>query len=132
MAPAGHAVAMRAGVALKNVPTAAWVCITVAFLGVLAALVTMAAIGADSTELSRFLNVAMNGAILLVGGAGTVYAGAAARTAQQAAEQTNGQLEGRIAAAVQAALDERGDADVVVDPGPGARGAARGVRPPLA
>lgn len=122
---------MRAGVRLKNVPTAAWVCITVGFLGVLAALVTMSAIGADTTELTRFLNLAMNGAMLLVGGAGTVYAGAAARNAQEAAEQTNGQLEGRIAAAVQSALETRGEQDVRLGGRAVPEGATGRVQPPL-
>jgi len=93
------------GVTLKNVPAVVWVCVTLAFLGVLTALVVMAAIGADQTELTRFLNLAMNTALLLISGAGAVYSGAAAKSAQDAAHQTNGALDQRIADAVTYALD---------------------------
>lgn len=92
---------------MSKVPAVAWVCATLAFLGVIAAVVILTALGLESTELFRVLNVVMNGALLLVGGAGTVYAGAAARNAQEAAQQTNGQLEGRIAAAVETALENK-------------------------
>jgi hypothetical protein len=98
-------------VTLKNVPGIVWVCVTLAFMGVLAALVVMAAIGADSTELTRFLNLIMNTAILIVGGAGAVYSGAAAKSAQDAAQQTNGQLDQRITDAVAQALTAQRAAD---------------------
>lgn len=100
------------GVTLKNVPAVVWVCLTVAFLGVLTALIVLAAIGADSTELMRFLNLIMNAAILLVGGAGAVYSGAAAKSAQDAAQQTNGALDERIATAVTSALDAQRAQDI--------------------
>jgi hypothetical protein len=99
------------GVALKNVPAVVWVCVTLAFMGVLTALVVMAAIGADSTELTRFLNLIMNTAILIVGGAGAVYSGAAAKSAQDAAQQTNGALDQRITDAVALALTTQRDQD---------------------
>jgi hypothetical protein len=103
-------VGMR-GVTLKNVPGVVWACVTVAFVAVLAALVVMAAIGADSTELTRFLNLIMNTAILVVGGAGAVYSGAAAKSAQDAAQQTNGALDQRITDAVSQALTAQREAD---------------------
>lgn len=103
------------GVTLKNVPGIVWGCLTFAFVAVLAALVVLAAIGADSTEVTRFLNLAMNTAILIVGGAGAVYSGAAAKNAQDAARQTNGALDQRIKAgaleAARTALEEQRAAD---------------------
>lgn len=100
------------GVTLRNVPSVVWVCVTLAFLGVLTALVVMAAIGADSSELTRFLNLVMNTAILIVGGAGAVYSGAAAKSAQDAAQQTNGQLDQRITEAVTRALADQRAEDI--------------------
>ena len=118
----GHTVGMN-GVSMKNVPTAAWVCLTVAFLAVTTAFVVLAAIGADAAEFRGFLNVVANLGMLLLGGGSVVYAGAAARNSQQAAEQTNGQLDARIRANVTEALNtQRADdeAQNEVDPwGPG-------------
>lgn len=122
----GRMMGSMRGVTLKNVPVVVWACVTVAFVAVLASLVIMAAIGADSTELTRFLNLIMNTAILLVGGAGTLYAGAAAKSAQDAAQQTNGQLDQRITDAVAQALAEQRAVDVA--PGGEFRPAAGGLR----
>jgi ABC-type transport system involved in cytochrome bd biosynthesis fused ATPase/permease subunit len=108
----GRMMGVMRRVTLKNVPGIVWACVTVAFVAVLAALVIMAAIGADSTELTRFLNLIMNTAILIVGGAGAVYSGAAAKSAQDAAQQTNGQLDQRITDAVAQALTAQRAADV--------------------
>jgi hypothetical protein len=96
---------------MKNVPTAAWVCITVAFLAVTTAFVVLAAIGADATEFRGFLNVVANLGMLVLGGGSVVYAGAAAKSSQQAAQQTNGGLEARIKSAALAALAEQRAAD---------------------
>lgn len=103
---------MKRGVALKNVPTAAWVCLTLAFLGVLAALVVLSVTGTPADELWTLLNRVANFGGLLLGGGSVVYAGAAARNSQQAAEQTNGALDERIEAGVQRALTAQRAADV--------------------
>lgn len=84
---------MGGKVDLKNVPTAAWVCITLAFLGVTTAFVVLAVVGADSTEFRGFLNIVANLASILLGGGSVIYAGAAARNAQVTREQTNGLLD---------------------------------------
>jgi hypothetical protein len=110
--PIGAMMGGMRGVTLKNVPNVVWYCVTVAFVGVLATLAFMAAVGADTAEVTRFLNLAMNTGLLLVSGAGTVYAGAAAKSAQDAARQTNGELDKRIADGVTQALNAQRAADV--------------------
>lgn len=102
-AEAGDAGGMR-GVALSKVPTAAWVCLTVGFLGVVAALVVLGVTGTPADELWTLLSRVANLAGVVFGGGSLVYAGAAARNAQEAAEQTNGSLDARIAAGVARAL----------------------------
>lgn len=103
---------MKRGVDLKNVPTAAWVCITLAFLGVTAAFVILAVTGADAAEFRGFLNIFANLGGLLLGGGSVVYAGAAARNSQRTVEQTNGALDARIEAGVRAALEAQRADDV--------------------
>jgi hypothetical protein len=104
---------MNRGVALKNVPTAAWWFLTVAFVAVVAAFVVLGVTGTDAAEFRGFLNVVSNLAGLLLGGGAVVYSGAAAKNSQQAAEQTNGALDERIEAGVRAALEAQRAADVL-------------------
>jgi hypothetical protein len=97
---------------MKNVPTAAWVCLTVAFLGLLGSLVALSIAGAPADELWLLMNRISNLAGLVLGGGSVVYAGAAARNSQQAAKQTNGALDERIEAGVQRALEAQRAADL--------------------
>lgn len=98
----------------KAVPGIVWICLTVAFLGIVTALVVLAATGSDATEFRAFLNMVMNAAMLLVTGSGAIYAGAAARNAQATKEQTNGALDERIRLAVTESLDMQRADDVAV------------------
>lgn len=97
---------------MKNVPTAAWITIGVAFVSTVAAFVVLSVTDSDAAEFRGFLNVVANIGGLLLGGGAVAYSGAAARNSQVTAEQTNGQLDERIAAAVAAALDTQRAADV--------------------
>lgn len=89
---------------MKNVPTAAWVFLTVAFLAVVTAFVVLGVTDTDPAEFRGFLNVVTNLASILLGGGGLVYGAAAARNSQTAVEQTNGTLDQRIADGVAQAL----------------------------
>lgn len=89
---------------LNKIPAVAWVCLTVALLGVVGGFVYLSAQGVDTADFYRFLNVVFNLVTIVLGGGGVVLAGQARQAATAAAEQTNGQLDGRIAAAVTAAL----------------------------
>ncbi len=93
---------------MRNVPAIGWVCITVAFLGVITGAVVLAVTGADGAEYRGLLNIVANLAMMVLGGGSVVLAGQARNQAEQAAEQTNGGMERRIAAAVNKALDDRG------------------------
>lgn len=89
---------------VKKAPNAVTViCVTVFALAILASLVYLSASGKDATEISRFVNVVLNFAMLIIGGVGAVAAGAAAKTAddaksaaQEAARQTNGPITSRL------------------------------------
>jgi hypothetical protein len=93
------------GERMQKLPTAAWVCITVAFLGVLAVFAVLSVSGSDGTEFRSFLNTVVNLATLLLSGGALAYAGAAQK-------QTNGALDDRVQDAVKAALTEQRAADV--------------------
>lgn len=75
---------------MKDVPWFVWVCLSTVFLGVIAAFTVMTAIGADTTEFSRFMNTLMNGASVLLTGLTAAFASSAAINAKRAAVQTNG------------------------------------------
>jgi hypothetical protein len=99
-------------VQLSKIPAAAWWCLTIAFVSVVATFGVLSAIGAEGTEFRSFLNSVVNLATLLVAGGGVAYAG-------QAAKQTNGHLDQRIKDAVTAALDRQRTEDTgVAGPGP--------------
>jgi hypothetical protein len=89
---------------VRNVPTAAWACLTVAFVTVVAAFVYLSAQGADTAEFRSFLNTTLNFAGLLLSGGAVAFAG-------KAAQQTNGGLDARIEAGVQRALEAQRAAD---------------------
>lgn len=89
---------------LSRIPAAAWVCITVSFVAVVAAFAVLSAIGADGAEFRSFLNTVVNLVTLLLGGGAVAFAG-------QAAKQTNGDLDARIKAAVTAGLDQQRSED---------------------
>lgn len=93
---------------LKSVPNMVWVFLTVSFLGVITALVVLSATGSDATEFRSFLNLVMNAVMLIISGSGALYAGAAAKNAQDAKEQTNGALDKRIAVQVADQLVQHG------------------------
>lgn len=93
---------------VKNVPNIAWACLTLAFVAVLVAFVTLSVTGSDPTEFRSFLNTVVNLATLLVSGGAVVFAG-------KASQQTNGGLDQRIKDgakdAVVEALNEQRTAD---------------------
>ena len=89
---------------MKNLPTAAWVCLTAAFLGVLGMLGFLSYTDSDATEFSRFLNTAVNLATLLLGGGALAYSA-------RAQQQTNGDLDARIEDAAARALAAQRDVD---------------------
>jgi len=90
---------------MSKLPTAAWICLTVAFMTVVVAFVILSNNGTDATEFRSFLNTILNLVGLLLGGGALAFAG-------QAAKQTNGNLDARIKQAVQAALDAQRTTDV--------------------
>jgi hypothetical protein len=81
-----------------------WVCLTVAFLGIIGVLAWLSAVGADATEVRSFLNTVVNLVTLVVSGSAAVYAG-------KAQNQTNGNLDKRIKDGVTAALDRQRSED---------------------
>lgn len=83
---------------MSKIPTPIWVCLTVAFLGVVAAFVVLSATGSDAAEFRGFLNIVMNLAGLVLSGGAAAYAG-------KAVSQTNGSLDRRIEQGVSAALE---------------------------
>lgn len=101
---------------MRNVPNGILaviiVCVTVAFLGTLGALVYMATTGADSAPVAKFIDTALNFVLLIVAGTGATAAVSAAKSAAAAEKQTNGELTPRIKNAVTEVLNERnGGAD---------------------
>lgn len=99
---------MNGNTLLKNAPN--WViavCVTIGFIAVVAAFVTLAVTGGDSTELVKFLGMVFSGAGALFGGGAFLAAGAAAKSAGKAEEQTNGVLDKRIENAISKALDKQ-------------------------
>jgi hypothetical protein len=94
-------------VSLSRIPTAAWVCIAVCFVSVVAAFAWLSVVGADGAEFRSFLNTVVNLATLALAGGGIAFAG-------QAAQQTNGGLDQRISEAVTHALDQQRSEDTGV------------------
>lgn len=96
---------------MRNVP--AWVlavfgvCTTIAFLGILAAVVYLTGRDADTSSVMTLVNTALNFVLLLIAGTGTAAAAAAAKSAAAAEKQTNGELGPRIVESVHTAMDER-------------------------
>jgi sulfite exporter TauE/SafE len=106
MAPKGE------HVQLSKVPPIVWVCLTVAFLGVLSAYVYLDVSGTEGAEFRGFMNIVMNAFNLLVTAVVAALAGQAAHSAKQAANQTNGDLDRRLEAAADRALQRQRAADV--------------------
>lgn len=92
---------------LKNVPTGAWIFASVALLAMFGSIVAVSITGHDSSDVRWLILGLLNLGGILTGVSSTVYAGAAAKNAQDAKEQTNGQLDDRIHAAVTAALTDK-------------------------
>lgn len=78
---------------LKNVPVGAWVFLSTGLVAVIAAYVVMPLTGADAADLRSFINQLINLGTLVAAGGSVVYAGAAAKNAQDTKEQTNGLLD---------------------------------------
>lgn len=97
---------------LKTVPAVVWVCLTLAFLGVVAAFVILAITGSDATNVKSVLNQVANFAVLIVSASGAVYSGVAAKNSQDTKEQTNGQLDARIAQQVANQLIRHGVSNI--------------------
>lgn len=91
---------------MSKLPAAVYWCITVIVIAVVGSLTYLAAIGADSAEVSRFINTLLNASGLLLGGLGAVGGTVAAVNSRKAVEQTNGGLDKRIKAGARAALAE--------------------------
>ncbi len=85
---------------MGKIPTPVYVCLTIAFLGILGVFAYLSAIGADGTEFRSFLNTVVNLVTLVVSGSAAVYAG-------KAQKQTNGDLDARIQDGVTAALNQQ-------------------------
>lgn len=98
MSDPGGKVRGRIGGIMQKLPTAAWVCLTVAFLGILATFAVLSVTGSNPTEFRSFLNTALSLAALLLTG-GTLAFSAKAQ------QQTNSALDERITTAVTDALD---------------------------
>jgi hypothetical protein len=97
---------------VNKLPAAAWVCLTLAFLGILGAFVYLSAVHVDTGDFYRLLNVIFNLVTIVLAGGGVVLSGQAREKATAAADQTNGQLDQRIAAGVQQALTAQRATDV--------------------
>lgn len=101
---------------LKNVPTGAWIFASVALVAAFASIVVLSVNGKDTSEIRWLILAILNAGGILTGVASTVYAGAAAKNAQDAAEQTNGpaaadraKLAHEAAAAAVAKLTSKGE-----------------------
>lgn len=94
------------GVSLKNVPNIVWVSLTVVILALITAFVVLSVTGTDATEFRSFLDTVFNFVLVLLSGSGLVFAGVAAKNAQDAKEQTNGGLEERMKSAALDALKQ--------------------------
>lgn len=77
---------------VKNAPNSLIWAVVVAFLGVVTAFSVLAALGADTTSLRQFLNLAFSAVGALGGSGALVVAGAAAKSAGKAEEHGNGNL----------------------------------------
>ena len=94
------------GVSLKNVPNIVWVCLTAVMLALITAFVVLAVTGTSAAEFRSFLDTVFNFVLVLLSGSGLVFAGVAAKNAQDAKEQTNGGLEERMKSATLDALQQ--------------------------
>lgn len=97
---------------MRNLPAAAWACITVAFVAVVAAFVILSVNGSDPAEFSRWLNSVANIGGLLLGGGAVAFSA-------KAAQQTNGGLDERIKAGAKTAAKEALAEQRAVDTRPG-------------
>lgn len=86
---------MNARQLVKNAPNwALVVCGTVVFVTITAAFVVLSVTGSDATDFSRFLNIIMNTATVLLAGGGFIAGTAAARSAEITRRQTrNGKTD---------------------------------------
>lgn len=97
---------------MRNLPAAAWACITVAFVAVIAAFVILTVTGSDPTEFSRWLNSVANLAGILLGGGAVAFSA-------KAAQQTNGGLDKRIVDGAKVAVKQALAEQRAVDTRPG-------------
>jgi len=79
---------------LKEVPNVVWVCLTIAFLGVIGAYVALSTSGTSTDDLSKLLNSIMNFVGIILSGGSVAIASSAAVNAKKAVNQTNGGPEG--------------------------------------
>jgi len=92
---------------VKNAPNALIWAVTLAFLGVVAAFVVLAALGADTSALLDFLKTSASIAAALFSGGALVVSGAAARSAGKVQEQNeNGHLPEKVEEGVRNAIRE--------------------------
>ncbi len=94
---------MHSGPTKSHVP---WFIGAVAVVAValIVCLTVLSALGADSTEVSRLLNTALNFIGPIVSGGAYLRASQAAEASRQTVTQTNGDLDRRIEAALEKAL----------------------------
>lgn len=81
---------------LKEVPNVVWVCLTIAFLGVIGAYLVLSTNGTSTEDLSRLLNSIMNFVGIILGGGGVAIASSAAVNAKRAVNQTNGDMAAMV------------------------------------
>lgn len=93
-------------VKLGVVPLGAWIFASVALVAVLGSFVILSVTGSDSSQVRWVILALLNGAGILTGVSGTVYAGAAAKNAQDTKEQTNGMLDAERTAIAEAAAQQ--------------------------
>lgn len=97
---------------MRNLPAAAWACITVAFVTTVVAFVVLSVNGADPAEFSRWLNSVANLGGLLLGGGAVAFSA-------KAAQQTNGGLDARIKDGAKIAAKEALAEQRIMDTRPG-------------
>ena len=94
---------------LKRAPASVVITVTatvgIIILSVIIGFTVLSALGADTTEFSRFANSLMNAVGLVISAGGGLAAVAAARTSARTEDQTNGVLSKRVPDVAEQAAD---------------------------
>jgi short subunit fatty acids transporter len=103
----GQSGAHNVGGIMKNAPNSLIWAVSLCFLGVVAAFVALAGMGADTTDLRTFLNTALNIVSTLLSGAAVVVGGAAFASSRKVQDmQENGHLPEKVEEGVRNAIRE--------------------------